>query len=684
MLSPCRSTAWKVSNAVASCSYTSSARILAATAAKPQNQRRGHEYADFVKRLSARQERLEGSRATTSDRRDKRNGNTPFSLTVKGLKPYEVAARADVLVQENKLDHAITMVENLPLDAVNVVVWNTLISAAIKEERYKLAFELYYDMKRRHVQPNTRTFTTLFSGLARIEDWTAYSNILQRVFTTYDQLLLHFEKLRIKNPESKDISLWPINSFLTLLGRAHHYSKMWDVFFNLEGRLAPDEHTYAVMLQALQKRTSLDQQPVKSDIEVEGKENRDVLEGRLWGDQFGLDDGPEEQVDLDKDKKDQQAQESVHYRNAADARILWESILKANKLNADAIPLSSYLLAPTLHLLARGRPSDHKLAFDIIAQYVRIQPPSGSTANSALTQQPNAIELNGPTLFSILEVCIQSARPTLAMEYFQQVAEDGKMKRVIDSGHMLYIMRAFAMRRASKGQIHDGREAISALQWMLQELRRSQEGESSRGAAHLAPSTQHFVYALTAAWRGADMSSALAVFELMTGLERTQFMAPLLSSRGDGWPTRPPFDHCHWNVTCMALLVKTAEATQKRDVMRVALRILNTATPDRFFTRAYGKHKDDTILAQRELAMRSIRLLDSLLEQEGGEVEGKIWRSLKRAMTNELARVNNLVVKSWTNEAEEEGFRKAGTVKDGDVQLLVTLKGRKSAWATNL
>jgi hypothetical protein len=126
---------------------------LAATTAEPRyhhrskdTDRRRNGYGDFVKRLSARNEHVEETGGTRSNWRDKKDGNTPLSLTVKGLRPYEVAARVNILLGENKLDHAVTMVENLPLDSVNVVVWNTLITAAIQAARYKLAFELYYDV----------------------------------------------------------------------------------------------------------------------------------------------------------------------------------------------------------------------------------------------------------------------------------------------------------------------------------------------------------------------------------------------------------------------------------------------------------------------------------------------------------------------------------------------------------
>jgi hypothetical protein len=537
-------------------------------------------------------------------------------------------------------------------------------------------------MKRRHIQPNTRTFTTLFVGLSRIDDWTTYSNILQRVFATFDQLLVHFEQLKLKNPESKDITPWPINGFLTLLGKAHHYSKMWDVFFNMEGQLAPDEYTYTVMLKALQSRTSLDQQPVRSDFEAEETEIMEMIEKERWEDQFRIDGVPEEQWGVDvvhPRERDQKVQESVYYKNAADARILWESMIKANKKDPEAVPLTSFLIAPTLHLLARGRPTDQTLAFQIISQYVHIKSPKGD----ALKKSPIAVKLNGPLFFAILEVCIRSARSELAMEYFQQIAEDREMKKVIDSGHMMYIMRAFAMRRQPKGQACDAREAVSALQWMLREPR---SRELSDGVGKLAPTIHHFVYALTAAWRGADMSSALTVLELMTGLERTQFMIPVPAIRENsaGWAFHPKFG-CSWNVTCMALLVKTAEATQKRENMRIAMRVINTATPGRFFARAFGgvPMTDETISAQRELAMRMIRVLDTL-QKAGYEVEGNVWQKLKSIAEAESRRLNKIIVKNIQDESKEDELRKAGMVKDGDVQQLVTLKGRRSAWATNL
>jgi hypothetical protein len=100
--------------------------------------------------LSQRNEIAEddvGQRRSWSERKSGIGSkNSPLQLTVRGLKPFEVVERVNVLLNEGRLDAAISMVENLPADTVNVVVWNCLISAAIKGARYKLAFELYYDV----------------------------------------------------------------------------------------------------------------------------------------------------------------------------------------------------------------------------------------------------------------------------------------------------------------------------------------------------------------------------------------------------------------------------------------------------------------------------------------------------------------------------------------------------------
>ncbi|KAG8787182.1 hypothetical protein FRC16_001585 [Serendipita sp. 398] len=593
------------------------------------------------------------------------------------------------------------MVEKLPLDCVNVIVWNVLIAAAIKAARYKLAFELYYDMKRRHIQPNSRTFTTLFVGLSKIDDWTPYANILGRVFNTYDQLLAHFEKLRLTNPESPDITPWPLNGYLTLLGKTNHYARMWDVFYSMEGRLAPDEVTYSIMLRAIQSRLSLDLEPVETALDIEEKENQMMVQSETWSRFDDLDDAPEETLGLisryfrpvvEKDGK-----ESVHVKNAADARLLWEHLVKATRREPNRIQIDSSHVSLVLDLLAKGKPSDHLVAFDILHHYVDLQPPLSpskisSSYKPSTTNVAGRLPITSFIFSSLLDLCVRSARVESAINYFQLLAEKKTAKNVIDWKHMLHVMRAFAMRRAPKGQVPDAREAISALEWMLRE----QEVRETTGNGGLNPAIDHFVYALTAAWKAADMNSALRVVELMTGMQRDKFInatPPVRESWKDRntkqfplpvMPQTPRYSRCRWNTTCMALLIKTAGATQRREDIRIALRILYFFGPSRFFGSQTGPQVEDAIAAQTELAKRTIWCIDYMLNTGDEERESAVWKKLRDIAADQLKRLAVTQVRNEEKAARQEELRRMETVEDGDMQLLVPVNGRRSGWATGM
>ncbi|PVF99938.1 hypothetical protein CPB86DRAFT_783056 [Serendipita vermifera] len=640
------------------------------------------------------------------------------------------------------------MDKNLPLDAVNVVVWNVLIASAIKEARYKLAFELYYNMKRRHIQPNTRTFNTLFGGLSRIEDWSPYSNILTRAFTTYEQLLVHFETLRTRNPESPDITPWPINNFLTLLGRARHYAKMWDVFFSMNGKLAPDEITYTVMLRAIQNRTSLDEDPVQTETQIEARQPDDNLMNKeAWESQFEEYILPEEGWPLRRDTAKPAVEENVHYKNAQDARLLFDSLLKASKKDQN-LSITAQTLTPTIQLLAYGKPSDQNYAFQLLREYVPLEHPplrvGGPTTTSKsiiqVSSKPKVqVTINSAILQALFELCVRSARFESAIHYFQKIAEDVELKNLLDWRHMISVLRAFAMRRPPKGQVHDAREAISALEWMLREEQSRKEArglqeEGEREIKGLRPSPDHFIYALTAAWRGEDMSSALLVFERMTGLKRETFMSSHImdndgtlslsptntrgiepNKKGVQWPKLPTHlrtqEYCSWNVICMALLVKTAAATQRGEDMRIAMRILWFTRPSRYFFDSIHTHKhlkyqpytpsngaegegemvpvtEENLAAQKELANRSVTMLDWLLNTSvKTDKEVARWKHLREVMVAKKESLMRADVRREDERARErqvERLRRMGKFDSAGEEPLVPLTGKRSRWADDV
>lgn len=66
---------------------------------------------------------------------------------LKLLEPHTLSQRLKKLCDRGKLDDAVSLLKNSPLDAQNTPVWNTLIWEAMKLKRYKLAYSLYVDVR---------------------------------------------------------------------------------------------------------------------------------------------------------------------------------------------------------------------------------------------------------------------------------------------------------------------------------------------------------------------------------------------------------------------------------------------------------------------------------------------------------------------------------------------------------
>ena len=66
---------------------------------------------------------------------------------MKPLQPHVLSARLKRLCEEGKVDDAVFMLKNAPLDAQNTQVWNTLIWECMKVKRYQLAYQLFVDVR---------------------------------------------------------------------------------------------------------------------------------------------------------------------------------------------------------------------------------------------------------------------------------------------------------------------------------------------------------------------------------------------------------------------------------------------------------------------------------------------------------------------------------------------------------
>lgn len=64
------------------------------------------------------------------------------------LKPHILSGRLTKLCEEGKLDEAVEMLKNMPLDAQNVSVWSTLVAHAGRQNRFQLAYQLHTEVRR--------------------------------------------------------------------------------------------------------------------------------------------------------------------------------------------------------------------------------------------------------------------------------------------------------------------------------------------------------------------------------------------------------------------------------------------------------------------------------------------------------------------------------------------------------
>jgi len=68
------------------------------------------------------------------------------TTAMKPLQPHVLSTRLKRLCDEGKVDDAVFMLKNAPLDAQNTQVWNTLIWECLKVKRYQLAYQLFVDV----------------------------------------------------------------------------------------------------------------------------------------------------------------------------------------------------------------------------------------------------------------------------------------------------------------------------------------------------------------------------------------------------------------------------------------------------------------------------------------------------------------------------------------------------------
>lgn len=370
-------------------------------------------------------------------------------------------------------------------------------------------------MKRRGFNPICRTFTTLLAGFSKIPDWRLYPNQLDNVHTIMQNYKQFIEAEKEKDPQSPELSVIPFSRYINILGDARQYQKMFDVYYAMDdsGPLAPDNWIYASLLHALSERH--------------------VVVG--------------------------ESSESIHAKNASDARLLWKQAVKAAEKRP--FELDAHVIVSLLRCLMRGRPSDVLFGLDVIHDYCGLSKPGEDPL-------PPKVPLNPHVITAILELCNINHKYRLAVHYMQQIMDRPLRANEIlplDRSNMEQLLQSYAF-MAAIGSSSEADQALETLQWMLrQEVLNPELGQKMR------PRLETYSLVLVACWRGADWASATRTFELLTGCIAEEFRdgglrTPKIVKRSQGRSLQP-------DNTALSALLRTALATKDRANMRQSLRM---------------------------------------------------------------------------------------------------------------
>ncbi|KAF8631677.1 hypothetical protein AX15_002263 [Amanita polypyramis BW_CC] len=438
--------------------------------------------------------------------------------TMKLLEPHVLSSRLKKLCNANQLDAAVSMLKNAPLDAQNAPVWNTLIWEAMKARRFKVAYQLYVDMKRRGHTPTARTFQTMFNGLSRIEDWSIHMKQLANARSLYEAFQKHMASIKRAEPDSPQLSVDPLAAYIKILGDAGCYQDIFDVYYAMDadGPLAPNKLIFAAIFQALSPKP-----------EVAGDSSVSYL------------------------------------KTAADAKLLWKQMVKLSRRSPD-FQVDSFIATAAVSALTRGGPSEQSLAFEIAKDYFGLYPPEDSAPTAFLPLQPASLDV-------ILRLCNYTQKHDLCLEFVQQVKrrpEEVGGPSVLDRGHMEEVIKAHLALSGGNLKYDAGYQALRTVEYMLRQEIVGKNGPRIR------PTITTFNLVMTSCWRSGDWRSAVRTFELMTGYHAHDFLDGAVGEihRVD---KRSPDRYFFPTPQIASSMVRTALGSGDRANMRQCLRIIH-------------------------------------------------------------------------------------------------------------
>ena len=376
-------------------------------------------------------------------------------------------------------------------------------------------------MKRRGFMPNVRTYATMMSGYATVDDWSLFKAQLGWVHIIYRQLKQHLKETHNlidgrAGESNASFILYPIALYISILGKAGKYRKAFDVFHELDmdGPLAPHPKVYSCLLSALANRVDA------TDVGEEDIENSVSEAKYTWR---------RHMRSLDK-----QPQHYIEPRSV-------EAMIK--------------LLSRTPKI------SDHLLMFDILRDICGLPGPD----HPPRPPVQKKVELTSWILNEILDGCLVAGRPDMAVHYAQSVMDNRVLRPILRARHLRKLLSAHITLAKNGLASPSGAENVAAwVEWMVAQ-------DPARESEITTPNEQTVVCALEFCDRSKDMRSALRIARVMTS-DRSQGS---IGKRGASFLSRPSFPVKAWE----HLFHLATEAGQ--DEKRQCFELFNSYGPTR-------------------------------------------------------------------------------------------------------
>ena len=310
-------------------------------------------------------------------------------------------------------------------------------------------------MKRRGFMPNIRTYATLMSGYATVEDWQPLTKQLGFVHSIYGQLMQQLETSRTLVEDrasggtgASSLVQYPIALYISILGKAEKYQKAFDVFRQLDtdGPLAPHPKVYSALLCLSADRVNTD------DAEATAQA-------------------------------------------VSDAKYVWRRHMRSLERQPEHY-VEPRSVEGVVKLLSRGESSDLELMFDILRDICGLPRPGEDRPSPPPKVQPTVFIFG-----EALESCTAAGRPEMAIHYAQIAMDSPELRPIIRVWHLHKLLRAhIALARGGSTSPARSENAAAWIEWFM-----------SQGHEHSVPNKYALTTALGLCHRCEDMPSALRI-----------------------------------------------------------------------------------------------------------------------------------------------------------------------------